>query len=67
MCARSERYAAAGSPGREAHGVVLARAVAELSVLVELAAPLLADDGVLLASKTRRGAREGMRRGRGGG
>ncbi len=53
-CARSERYAAAGSPGREAHGVVLARAVAELSVLVELAAPLLADDGVLLASKTRR-------------
>ena len=53
-CARSERYAAAGSPGREAHGVVLVRAVAELSVLVELAAPLLADDGVLLASKTRR-------------
>jgi 16S rRNA (guanine527-N7)-methyltransferase len=54
MCARSERYAAASSPGREAHCVVLARAVADLSVLVELAAPLLADDGVLLASKTRR-------------
>ena len=53
LCARSEHYAAAGSPGREAHRVVLARAVAELSVLVELAAPLLADDGVLLASKTR--------------
>jgi 16S rRNA (guanine527-N7)-methyltransferase len=53
MCVRSERYAAAGSSGREAHGVVLARAVAELSVLVELAAPLLAVDGVLLASKTR--------------
>ncbi len=53
LCARSERYAAAGSPGREAHRVVLARAVAELSVLVELAAPLLAADGVLLASKTR--------------
>ena len=53
LCARSERYSASGSPGREAHGVVLARAVAELSVLVELAAPLLADDGVLLASKTR--------------
>jgi len=53
LCARSERYAAADSPGREAHSVVLARAVAELSVLVELAAPLLALDGVLLASKTR--------------
>jgi 16S rRNA (guanine527-N7)-methyltransferase len=53
VCARSERYAAAGSPGREAHGVVLARAVAELAVLVELAAPLLAVGGVLLASKTR--------------
>lgn len=53
ICARSERYSAAGSAGREAHGVVLARAVAELAVLVELAAPLLAVDGVLLASKTR--------------
>ena len=30
VCARSERYAAAGAPGREAHAVVLARAVAEL-------------------------------------
>jgi 16S rRNA (guanine527-N7)-methyltransferase len=54
VCARSERYAAAGQPGRDAHVVVLARAVAELPVLVELAAPLLAEDGVLLASKTRR-------------
>jgi 16S rRNA (guanine527-N7)-methyltransferase len=53
VCARSERYSAAGSAGREAHAVVLARAVAELAVLVELAAPLLAEDGVLLASKTR--------------
>jgi 16S rRNA (guanine527-N7)-methyltransferase len=53
VCARSERYAAAGAPGRDAHAVVLARAVADLSVLVELAAPLLAEDGVLLASKTR--------------
>ena len=53
VCARSESYAAGGSVGREAHGVVLARAVAELAVLVELAAPLLAVDGVLLASKTR--------------
>lgn len=54
VCARSERYAAVGSPGREAHFVVLARAVAQLAVLVELAAPLLAVGGVLLASKTRR-------------
>ena len=53
VCARSESYAAGGSVGREAYGVVLARAVAELAVLVELAAPLLAVDGVLLASKTR--------------
>ena len=52
VCARSERHAAA-APGREAYRVVLARAVAELSVLVELAAPLLAEGGVLLASKTR--------------
>ena len=58
VCARSERYAAAGAPGREAHDVVLARAVSELAVLVELAAPLLAADGLLLASKTRRALRE---------
>ncbi len=54
VCARSERHAAVGAPGREVYTVVLARAVAELQVLVELAAPLLAEDGVLLASKTRR-------------
>jgi 16S rRNA (guanine527-N7)-methyltransferase len=53
VCARSEHHGAAGGAGREAYGVVLARAVAELSVLVELAAPLLAEGGVLLASKTR--------------
>ncbi len=58
VCARSERYAAAGAPGREAYEVVLARAVSELAVLVELAAPLLAADGLLLASKTRRALRE---------
>ena len=46
------------APGREAHGVVLARAVSELAVLVELAAPMLGEDGVLLASKTRRALRE---------
>ena len=58
VCARSERHAAADAPGREAYRVVLARAVSELSVLVELAAPLLAEGGVLLASKTRTGPRQ---------
>lgn len=58
VCARSERYASAGSLGRGAHVVVVARAVSELAVLVELAAPLLADDGWLLASKTRRALEE---------
>ena len=37
---------------------MLARAVAGLPVIVELAAPLLAEDGVLLASKTRRALSE---------
>lgn len=55
VCARSERYAAAGQPGREGFAAVLARAVAPLPVLVELAAPLLRPGGVLLASKTGRG------------
>jgi 16S rRNA (guanine527-N7)-methyltransferase len=54
VCARSEHHAAAGQPGREAYGVVLARAVAPLPALIELAAPLLAQGGVLLASKTGR-------------
>lgn len=58
VCARSEQYAAAGGPGREGYDVVLARAVSELAVLVELAAPLLAEGGLLLASKTRRALRE---------
>jgi 16S rRNA (guanine527-N7)-methyltransferase len=53
VCGRSERYAGVGAPGRDAHDVVLARAVAHLAVLAELAAPLLAPEGVLLASKTR--------------
>ena len=57
-CARSERFAASGAPGRDAFGVVLARAVAPLPVLVELAAPLLAQGGVLVASKTRRALRD---------
>jgi 16S rRNA (guanine527-N7)-methyltransferase len=58
VCARSELHAAAAQPGREAYGVVLARAVAPLPALVELAAPLLARGGVLLASKTGRAVRE---------
>ena len=58
VCARSEHHAAAGQPGREAYGVVLARAVAPLPALVELAAPLLALSGVLLASKTARAVRD---------
>jgi 16S rRNA (guanine527-N7)-methyltransferase len=53
VCERSESYAKQGAPGREVHAVVFARAVAQLAVLAELAAPLLAADGVLLASKTR--------------
>ena len=58
VCARSERHASVGQPGREAYGVVLARAVAPLPALVELAAPLLASGGVLLASKTARAVRD---------
>lgn len=54
VCGRSEWYAGVGQPGREAFVVVLARAVAPLPALVELAAPLLARGGVLLASKTGR-------------
>jgi len=58
VCARSETYAAQGQPGREAFAVVLARAVAPMPVLVELAAPLLRMGGVLVASKTRRAMAE---------
>ncbi len=47
-----------GRPDREAYAVVLARAVASLPVLVELAAPLLAAGGVLIASKTLRAVAE---------
>ena len=38
--------------GREAFAVVVARALAPLAVVVELAAPLLAPGGLLVASKT---------------
>lgn len=63
VCARSEEYAAArpagagdAAAGREAFDVVFARAVASLAAVVELAAPLLAAGGVLLAVKSADGA-----------
>jgi 16S rRNA (guanine527-N7)-methyltransferase len=56
VCARSEAYAASGASGREAFDVVLVRAVGSLAIVVELAAPLLAVGGALLAVKTVPGA-----------
>ena len=50
--ARSEDAAAAGAPLREQFVLVLARALAPLSVVCELAAPLLARGGYLVASTT---------------
>lgn len=47
--ARSETWA--GSEGREAHDLVTARAVAPLPALAELASPLLAEGGHLVAWK----------------
>ncbi len=44
----------AGGAGREGYDAVTARAVARLSTLAELASPLLADGGVLVAWKGRR-------------
>jgi 16S rRNA (guanine527-N7)-methyltransferase len=52
LCARSEELAAA--EGRETYDAVTARAVGRLSTLAELAAPLLCDDGVLVAWKGKR-------------
>jgi 16S rRNA (guanine527-N7)-methyltransferase len=49
---RSEELAA--GEGREAYGVLTARAVGRLSTLAELAAPLLEPGGVLIAWKGRR-------------
>jgi 16S rRNA (guanine527-N7)-methyltransferase len=56
--ARSEEYAARETEpsGREAYDVVFARAVSGLATVVELAAPLLAVGGVLLAVKSAEGA-----------
>jgi 16S rRNA (guanine527-N7)-methyltransferase len=52
ICARSEAVAAGRS--RETYEAVTARAVGRLSTLAELASPLLADGGVLVAWKGRR-------------
>jgi len=58
--ARSEGFAAPASESREAFDLVVVRAVAGLASVVELAAPLLALGGVLLAVKSLEGAaREG--------
>jgi 16S rRNA (guanine527-N7)-methyltransferase len=54
--ARSEDLAA--SEGRERYGAVTARAVGRLSTLAELAAPLLLDQGVLVAWKGKRNQSE---------
>jgi 16S rRNA (guanine527-N7)-methyltransferase len=50
--ARSEDWAA--GEGREAYGVVTARAVGRLSTLAELASPLLRQNGLLIAWKGKR-------------
>jgi 16S rRNA (guanine527-N7)-methyltransferase len=56
ICARSEEWAANAPPdgGRESYDAVTARAVGRLSTLAELASPLLAYGGVLIAWKGRR-------------
>jgi 16S rRNA (guanine527-N7)-methyltransferase len=56
ICRRAEEWASKLPPegGREAYEVVTARAVGRLSTLAELAAPLLAANGVLIAWKGRR-------------
>jgi 16S rRNA (guanine527-N7)-methyltransferase len=56
VCERSERWASRLPPegGRDGYGAVTARAVGRLATLAELAAPLLADGGVLVAWKGRR-------------
>lgn len=57
---RAETWAADPPPagGREAYEAVTARAVGRLSTLAELAAPLLAEGGVLVAWKGRRNEEE---------
>lgn len=52
VCGRSEEWANGG--GREGYDAVTARAVGRLATLAELASPLLAEGGVLVAWKGRR-------------
>jgi 16S rRNA (guanine527-N7)-methyltransferase len=56
VCQRAEEWAIAPPPGggRELYDAVTARAVGRLATLAELAAPLLADGGALVAWKGRR-------------
>jgi 16S rRNA (guanine527-N7)-methyltransferase len=60
VCERSETWALRLPPegGREGYEAVAARAVGRLATLAELAAPLLADGGVLVAWKGRRDQEE---------
>ncbi len=57
---RAETWAAQPEPagGREAYGVVTARAVGRLATLAELASPLLGEGGALVAWKGRRDPEE---------
>jgi 16S rRNA (guanine527-N7)-methyltransferase len=59
VCARAEDWAS--GEGRDAYGAVCVRAVAPLPVLVEYAAPLLADGGILVAWKGARDQDEEVR------
>jgi 16S rRNA (guanine527-N7)-methyltransferase len=54
VCDRAESWGAAGAGGEAGYDLVTARAVARLSTLAELAVPMLAGGGSLLAWKGRR-------------
>ena len=56
VCERAEAWAAGN--GREAYEAVTARAIGRLATLAELASPLLATDGLLVAWKGRRDSEE---------
>jgi 16S rRNA (guanine527-N7)-methyltransferase len=58
LAARAEHLGAVGAPEREAHDVVVSRALAPMNVLVELATPLLRVGGTLLAVKGERWSQE---------
>jgi 16S rRNA (guanine527-N7)-methyltransferase len=58
VAARAEHLGAVGAPEREAHDVVVSRALAPMNVLLELATPLLRVGGTLLAVKGERWSQE---------